>query len=185
MSWRTTTVSSDDELAKILALQAQNRADELTAEEVASQGFVTVRHDLETLRAMHSLAPSVIAKDGDAVVGYALVMPVEARALVPVLEPMFALLEDLPFRGRKLAAQRFYVMGQVCVAKSHRAQGVFDALYAQHRTSYRHRFDTIATEIALRNTRSMRAHARVGFEEIHRYVDETDSWSVVALDLTR
>jgi hypothetical protein len=124
---------------------------------------------------MHALAPSLIAEDQGRLCGYAISMPVETRALVPVLGPMFDQL-------KQLSLGRYYVMGQVCVAKTHRGQGVFDGLYKGHRELYSKTFDNIATEIALRNTRSMRAHERVGFRIVHRYRDATDDWAVVAWD---
>jgi RimJ/RimL family protein N-acetyltransferase len=41
------------------------------------------------------------------------------------------------------------------------------------------------TEVAARNTRSLRAHARVGFEPLHVYPDATtgEEWHVIGLDL--
>jgi L-amino acid N-acyltransferase YncA len=161
------------DLPAILRLQLENL--ERDPDEARDQGFVTVVHDLRKLTQMHALAPSVIAEDEGQIVGYAIAMPVETRALIPVLEPMFQQLE-------KLSLGRFYVMGQICVAKSHRGRGVFDALYQGHRALYGKSFDRAVTEIATRNTRSMRAHERVGFQVIHRYRDETDDWAVVAWD---
>jgi hypothetical protein len=117
-----------------------------------------------------------VAHDGaGGLAGYALAMAREARALLPILEPMFARLGGLS----ALAGKRWYVMGQVCVAQAWRGRGVFDALYAGHRRAYSGRFDALVTEIATRNGRSLRAHARVGFAEIDRYRDATDDWSVV------
>jgi GNAT superfamily N-acetyltransferase len=180
-----------DDLRGILALQQQNLAANVSAAEAVAQGFVTVAHTLESLEAMHALAPSIVARAVSEsgvssapreVVGYALTMAVEARALVPILEPMFQKLSALTWRGRSLSSLRHYVMGQVCVAKAFRGQGVFDALYRGHEQAYRERFDLIVTEIATRNTRSLRAHERVGFEPISRYRDETDEWIIVGWD---
>ncbi|WNG59543.1 GNAT family N-acetyltransferase [Archangium gephyra] len=180
---RTCLVTRREELEQILQLQAVNLRDHVSAEQAVSQGFLTVAHTLDVLERMHALAPSVIAKDGETLVGYALVMPVEARAFVPILEPMFQLLETLSWRGRPLSEYRYYVMGQVCVAEAWRGQGVFDALYREHRASYGARFDCTVTEVATRNTRSMRAHLRAGFEPIKTYRDATDEWAVVVLGL--
>jgi len=83
-------VDSDRDLEGILALQRESRAP-------TQDGFVTVEHTLDILRAMHALAPSVVARDSDgAIAGYAIVMPQEVRALLPILEPMFAMIERLP-----------------------------------------------------------------------------------------
>lgn len=175
-------VQSREELEQVLALQRRNLPPVLSAEDQRAQGFVTVQHDLSTLERMHALAPSIIALQGSEVVAYALVMPRECRALVPILEPMFALIEQLEHRGRPLKDQRFYVMGQVCVDKAHRGTGLFDALYHQHRARLRERFDCVITEVSVRNTRSLRAHARVGFETVHTYRDASDTWAVVLWD---
>jgi ribosomal protein S18 acetylase RimI-like enzyme len=120
---------------------------------------------------MHALAPSIVAKDGDELAGYALVMPIECRSFIPVLAPMFQRLEAL-----RMFQRRFYVMGQICVASPYRGRGVFDLLYHAHREHLRGRFDACVTEVSVRNTRSLRAHQRIGFEELERYRDATDEW---------
>jgi ribosomal protein S18 acetylase RimI-like enzyme len=170
-------VESDRDLEGVLALQRASRAP-------TQDGFVTVEHTLDILRAMHALAPSVVARDPHgAIAGYAIVMPRESRALLPILAPMFAMIERLP--PAALSAKpdpRWYVMGQIAVAPAHRGSGVFDALYAEHRARYRERFDLVITEVATRNTRSMRAHQRVGFRTVTTYRDATDEWALIAWD---
>ena len=176
---RVGLVESDRDLEGILALQSASRAP-------TRDGFVTVDHTLEVLRAMHALAPSVVARDerGD-IVGYALAMPQEARPWVPVLEPMFAKVEHLPPTALSATpGARWYAMGQVAVASSHRGTGVFDALYAEHRARYHARFDVLVTEVSTRNTRSLRAHERVGFRTVVTYRDATDDWALIAWDWT-
>lgn len=180
-----TTVSRPDEVAKILDLQAQNLAPALSAETMASQGFLTVKHEPEVLHRMIKAAPAVIAEDGDRLAGYALVMPREFAADVPVLKPMFDMLNGLSWRGRLLRDDpRWFVMGQICIAKDYRGQGVFDGLYLKMKEVYRKDYDFTVTEVAERNTRSMRAHERAGFKTIHGYPDETtgEVWRVVVLE---
>lgn len=184
MTWSVGPVKERRELDQILELQQQNLAPRLTPEAVFNQGFVTAEHDLETLERMHALAPSIVARTPERVVGYALTMVVEAKAYVPILAPMFELFESLRWHDRSLGAVPFYVMGQVCVARDHRGQGVFDALYRGHRASYGERFALLVTEIATRNARSLRAHERVGFEPMHRYRDSVDEWLIVGWDWT-
>jgi ribosomal protein S18 acetylase RimI-like enzyme len=164
-------VSGDAELEQILELQRRNLARNLDEHEITQNGFVTVEHTLDVLRRMHALAPSIVAKDGAELAGYALVMPVECRSFVPVLQPMFQRLEALGIFPR-----RFYVMGQICVGKPYRGRGVFELLYRAHRELLRDRFDAVVTEVSVRNPRSLRAHQRVGFEELERYRDATDEW---------
>ena len=164
-------VADERELEQILDLQRRNLPRSLSQREMAENGFVTVEHTLEVLRRMHALVPSIVAKDGDELAGYALVMPVECRSFIPILAPMFQRLEAVG-----MFQQRFYVMGQICVARPYRGRGVFDLLYRAHREQLQGRFDAVVTEVSVRNGRSLRAHQRVGFEELERYRDATDEW---------
>ena len=180
-----TTVSRDDEVRQILDLQALNLAAALTAETIASQGFVTVRHEPEVLARMNAAAPAIVAKDGDRVVGYALVMPRTFAADVPVLHPMFEMLDALTWRGTRLRDQtRWFVMGQICIAEGYRGRGIFDGLYRTMADVYRDRYAFTVTEVAARNTRSLRAHGRAGFQTLRRYADATtgEEWEVIVLD---
>ena len=182
MAITTTTVSSEKELEQILQLQQQNLLNNISAETRQSQGFVTLSHSLSDLKKLHEAAPSIIARDGETLAGYALTQTRECRAIMPDLEPMFALLDQVQWNGQPLRNSNFYVMGQVCVAEAFRGQGIFDKLYQQHRTTYGGLYDCIVTEIATRNLRSMRAHERVGFKVIHIHRDELDEWAVVLWD---
>ena len=170
-------VEREEELRQILDLQRENRPGRLSTEEIAAEGFVTVEHTLDLLKRMHAIAPSIVARDGASLAGYALVMPLQCRSVIPILEPMFQRLDSLG-----MAEQRFYVMGQICVAKPWRGKGVFDLLYQAHRRHLRGTFDCSVTEVATRNTRSMRAHQRVGFKVIDRYRDATDEWALLRWD---
>src|SRR5688500_5161413 len=177
-----TTISTEEELQQVLDLQQQYLVGSIDKDEMKSQGFLTVRHTLWLLQQMHSLAPSIIIKDDNHVVAYALVMLRECRNSIPALLPMFDTLDVLEWRGKPLSEYSFYAMGQICVAKAYRGQGLFDMLYHKHREVYQPQFDFIVTEVATRNKRSLRAHERVGFETIHVYTDELDEWAVVLWD---
>lgn len=181
-----TTVSKPEEVQQILELQALNHASTLSVDVMADQGFLTVRHDPGVLQRMNDATPAIIAKDGDVLAGYALVMPRAFAPEVPILAPMFEMLENLFWKGAVLRDNpRWFVMGQICVAAAYRGQGIFDGLYAHMKTAYTGLYDFTVTEVAERNTRSIRAHERVGFETVHIYPDETtgEVWRVVALDL--
>lgn len=177
-----TTVSSDKELEQILQLQQQNLKQFVNQEEKDAQGFLTMQFNLPMLQQLQAIAPSVIIKYEDQVVAYAMTVTLEGRQAYPDLEPMFANFEKLQWRGKPLYDYRFYVMGQVCVSKEHRAKGLFDRLYQHHKEVYGSRYDFIITEISTSNRRSLQAHKRVGFETIHVYDDIIDNWNVVVWD---
>ena len=176
-----TTTQTDDDLRGLLALQQRNQVRNVPPAVQQEQGFVTLLYSFEQMRRMHDAAPSVIAKDGDAVVGYAITTVPEVRADVPELAALFDLIDTLDYHGQPLGTYPYYVMGQVCVADGYRGQGIFDAMYAHHKALYQNQFRLFITDISARNARSLRAHERVGFRPIHTFHEPTadETWHVV------
>lgn len=180
---RYTLSKTTHELQAILDLQQANLAKSISKEEALEQGFVTVVHDLSLLEKMNSPYPHTIAIDDDEVVGYAMVMLKELGNDIPVLVPMFDLINEIEYKGKALKDTNYMVMGQVCVAKTHRGQGIFRGLYNAMQEHLKGHFDYIVTEIAQRNTRSIRAHEKVGFETIKQYHAEGEDWVIVLLQI--
>lgn len=170
------------DLEQIVALQRDNLLTSLSADEARTQGFLSVKHDVDTLERMNGLAPSLVVRGGPRVVAYALTMSPESRALCPVLEPMFQRVETLELEGRPLTDHRYYVMGQICIDKAHRGRGLFEQLYTKHRELYAPRFDLLLTTMATRNMRSMRAHERLGLKVVSLFEDQQEEWAIVLWD---
>jgi len=183
MSLRFCTATTDEELAQILTLQRANHASSLSEADAARDGFVTVMHSFELLKKMNQAAPQIIAKDGNAVIGYALVMLRSFSDMIPVLQPMFNRLSTIKFGSKKITDHSFYVMGQICVAESYRGKGVFDSLYQKHKELNAASYDLCVTSVSTRNKRSMRAHERVGFDIVHTFRDQTDEWNILVWNL--
>ncbi len=175
-------VQSESELEQIYLLNQRNLKQNLSEAEQLQEGFVTWLYAPQLLLQLHRLAPSIIVKDGNRVAGYALVTPKEAAAFHPDLNDMFSNLNKLHYRGQPLLSHNFYCMGQVCIDKPYRGQGVFRELYAGHYRHYHGQYDLLLTEIATRNKRSQQAHEKVGFTTIHTHTDAMDEWNVVVWD---
>ncbi len=178
-----TTSQTEQDLQGILDLQSANLPANLAPEEIEKEGFVTVRHRLEDLQKMNAVEQSVIAKDGDRVVGYLIAMTGAAKKDIPQLLPMFDRLNEIAYRGKKITGYHYLVVGQVCIAKGYRGQGVLDACYAAYRGRFKDKYDLAITEIATANVRSLKAHRRIGFEEVDRFTGPDGvEWSVVVWD---
>ena len=91
-------------------------------------------------------------------------------------------LATLTYQGKPMNDYKYYMMGQICIAKEHRGQGLFDQLYEYHRKVNSDQYDILLTEVSTSNHRSLRAHERVGFKTIHTYHDHMDEWNVVVWD---
>ena len=185
MDIQYTTAQNELDLQGILDLQQLNLAKNVSAQEALEQGFLTVEHNLELLTRMNTPYPHVIAKVGEQVVGYTLVMLKELKYDIPILFPMFEQIEQINYQGKLVSAHDYFVMGQVCVASAYRSQGVFANLYQTLKTKMSPYYSLVVTEVAFRNTRSMRAHEKVGFKVIkdYRSEEEGEHWAIVAWDL--
>ena len=179
-----TTVQSENDLLGILDLQQANLESNISEEELKQEGFVTVQHDFDLLSAMNDPYPHVIAKDEDEVIAYTLVMLPSFGNAIPVLVPMFEQINSIIFEDKKLAEAKYFVMGQVCIAKGYRGRGIFSGLYEKMKVEMGSDFDYVITEIAARNTRSLRAHEKLGFVVLKTYVDTNgEEWLVVLLKI--
>jgi hypothetical protein len=175
--------TGDGELEQILALQRRNVEEALAPAAVRSQGFVTVRHDLALLRDMNAAAGHVVARHGGRVVGYALVMLPSFEERIPILAPMVARLRALEIDGRPLREVPYFIMGQVCVDAAFRGSGAFAGMYHELRRRHARDYELVVTEVARRNTRSVRAHEKVGFRLLERYRHAGgEEWDVIGWD---
>lgn len=174
---------TDADLLGILQLQQANLKANLTSEQRQQQGFVTLRHDLPLLRQMNHPHPHVIAKSGEQVVAYALVMMPDMAEYIPELTQMFERIGRCSYKGKPLTTDRFAVMGQVCVAQAFRSTGLFAQLYDRLAESLNTHVDCLITDIAAHNTRSIRAHEKVGFYTLDTYQEDGTTWHIVLLDV--
>jgi GNAT superfamily N-acetyltransferase len=172
-------VSTLDELEQIRTLQLQNGAQNITPEEKLQEGFVTLQHTVALLEQMNATCAHIIAKDNDMVIGFALVMLSSFRNEIEVLIPMFERIDGLVPNDKT-----YVIMGQICVDKKYRKQGIFRGLYHFYREELQHEFDYLITEVATINLRSMQAHEAVGFKVIDNYKDDDIIWNIILWDWT-
>lgn len=170
--------STDEELNQILKLQKDNLPQKLSVSEKENEGFVTVHHTFEVLKGMHNVCPHIIAKHNNTVIGYALSMTTDFKTKIPVLAPMFLEIESVISKNTS-----YIIMGQICISKTYRKQGVFRGLYQFMSQELKHEFNTIITEVDAKNTRSLHAHKAIGFKNLKRYNSQNQLWEIMSLEL--
>jgi len=89
-------VDSVTELEGIKNLQQENLKANLSDEESNAEGFVTAEYTLDFLKIMHEAEPSIIAKDGDVIAGYALVAVRTIASQHELLDHLFSTIDDNP-----------------------------------------------------------------------------------------
>ncbi len=172
-------VDTPAELEGIQRLQQENLKHNISAEESNAEGFVTAEYSIDFLRKMHEAGPSVIAKDGDRVVGYALVADPAIREEHELLSGLFTAIDETVYHGKLLSTSAYVVVGQLCVAKSHRGTGLVTRLYQYYKECLSGKFDCCITDIAQNNPRSLKAHIKAGFEVINTLDYEGAKWDIV------
>ena len=168
--------SQKDELEQILQLQQDNLPAIVSEEIKKKEGFVTVHHDFNILHEMNEVCPHIIAVSDEKVVGYALCMHPKFGDEIEVLKPMFAQIKLI------LGPDESYItMGQICIDKAFRRQGIFRRLYSYMLQEIKPEFDCIITEVDAKNMRSLEAHYAVGFELLSRYSSGGQDWELIRL----
>lgn len=177
-----TRVSSPSEIIGIRDLQALNLKQNITAEEANDQGFLTAAYTIEFLHEMNSASPSIIAKVGDKVVGYALVATKEIRKGHDLIEGLFDAIDECEYRGELLRDVNYVVVGQLCVAKEYRGQDLVQKLYGHFRDCLSNEFIYLVTDVAKANVRSLKAHKKRGFQVINELMYGGFGWDIVLWD---
>ena len=164
-----------EELQQILQLQRINIPEALSEEEKAKEGFVTVHHHFDILKAMNDKCQHIIALDNNTVIGYALCMVKDFKEDIEVLRSMFAQIES-----RLDVKTSYVIMGQICIAKTYRKKGIFRSLYHFMKQELAPTFDCIVTEVDESNTRSMNAHLAIGFKTLKNYYSQPHHWALLS-----
>ena len=167
------------ELAQIIELQQRNLPLNISANEKNEQGFVSAQHTLDLLTKMHDAHPHVIAKHNNKVIGYALCMLQEFRSEIPLLTPMFNQTDKaIKELDEKL---NYIVMGQICIDKKYRKQGMFRALYKYMKQNISKEYNAIITEVDVKNVRSSNAHKAIGFKILKEHQSNNQNWELILL----
>ena len=151
-----TEVTTQQELLEINKLNQKNLKINLSKEDQEEQGFVTWLYDISLLKQIAKLAPGIIVKDDDTVVGYALVTPVKACSFHPDLQRMIDNIKTINYKGKPLSSYAYYIMGQVCIDKNYRGKGIFPMLFKKLKELYSGKYELLVTEISTKNYRSLK-----------------------------
>lgn len=179
------TVTDANEIRAIRALQEKNLLKNLAGDDPANEGFLSAEYSIDFLTSMHALRPSIVAKDGDIVAGYALVTLRDVANQHPLLDDLFRTIDKTVYRNRPLRDTNFVVVGQLCVAREYRGQGLVQKMYGKFRDTLHDEFDYCITDVARANPRSLKAHIKTGFEVIDTLTYGGISWDIVLWDWNR
>lgn len=175
-------VETEKELIGLKQLQTNNLRRLIGEEEAMKEGFVTSEYELSLLQQMHNIHPSIIVKEGDEVVGYTIVTNKEIYGAHPELDHLYNTLDATEYKGALLKNSNYILIGQVCVAKSHRGQGWVPKMYDYYKNLHAKKYTYLVTDISQANKRSIRMHNKIGFETIGVIEQVGTGWDIVLWD---
>ena len=175
-------VTELDELQGIKDLQTANLKSRLGKDEIEKEGFVTAEYSLELLERMNATEPHIIAKDLDRVVGYALVATRSVIGGHPLLDDFFRQTDTLTYKGEALRDVNYVVVGQLCVAKDHRGQGLVKSMYGLFKDELAGKYPYCLTDVDEMNPRSLKAHLSSGYKVISTLEYGGSKWYIVIRD---
>ena len=181
---RIKRVTDFAELEGIKKLQEENLKKNLTDQEAETQGFVTAEYSIEFLKTLHDAGPSIIAKDDDRVVGYALVAVQSIRHHHDLLADLFQGIDKIKYKNQLLNDSRYVVVGQLCVAKGYRGMGLVDQMYQHFKKTLSADYDYCLTDVAEDNPRSLKSHIKSGFQIVDTLQYGGSGWHIVLWDWT-
>ncbi len=182
MAIQIKTVETEEELTGIQQLQAANLRKNISTSEAAEQGFLMAEYTLDFLRDMHAESPSIIAKEDDRVIGYALVAVKKIRDHHALLADLFNTIDQIYYQDTLLKNSNYVVVGQLCVDKQYRGIGLVQKLYGHFKTTLSASYEYCITDVAQANQRSLKAHQKTGFQVIDTLTYEGISWDIVLWD---
>ena len=185
MEFTFKNASTKQDFEQILELQRQNLYTLISKEDQEKQGFVFAEHTIELLETLAIDLPQVIAIHHGKVIGYNLSMSASMKEVLPSITPMFHAFETCNFNNKPLKDFRYIVGGQVCVDKDFRGHGLLGQLYCETKRLVSRDYEACVTEISVRNSISLKAHQKLGFEVIGTYHDGIEQWNIVAWDFNR
>ena len=175
-------VQTEEELKGLKALQNANLRRLIGEEEAMKEGFVTSEYGFELLQKMHQEHPSIIAKEGDDVVGYVIVTNKSVYGEHEEIDHLFDTVDAMKFNGQLLKNATYILVGQLCVGKSHRGQGLVQTMYTYYKENFSDKYQYLVTDISQANLRSIKAHKKSGFETIGVIEQVGTGWDIVLWD---
>jgi hypothetical protein len=152
-----------EDIEGIKALLKKYHRDTISDED-RPDGFVTTAITDEQLAALiekeHGVTIIAEAVEGepDKVLGFCFAAPWEFWAAWPLFRHMMDIIPDYVFEGKKIVLSDTYQYGPMCVDRSIRGTGAFEALFFTSLEQFRDRFPIMLTFVNQINKRSENAH---------------------------
>jgi hypothetical protein len=156
----------------------------LSEEEKRKWGFVSLGTSPEILKEIIEKEGLFVAKEGNKLIGYLIVMEVETAKNVPFFGPLINYIQNIKINNKYLSDYKYCIIAQICISKEFRGSGLLEKLYSYIKNKLSTKYEIGVGEINAINFRSLAAHInKIGFKVIGEYSFQNEKWYVVYLNL--
>ena len=148
-----TGLATNDDIPAILAMQELNLHE--------NGGGLSVRQTADWFKRTMSEMPIVVSRHDGVVVGYALATSIAAKAHIGIFQTMLRAFPPPP---------NCYLYGPVCVAESHRGNGLAAMMYLEMRKRLPGR--TAMSFVRSDNMPSLKANRKMGKQELGEFMHD-------------
>ena len=155
-----------NQLKEVKNLQSKNLKSNLSSTTKFSDGFLTASYSISFLKSITKKSPSIIAEAEGEIVGYLLASTKDSTKGDEFLKNLIMKINQKVYKSKQLSKLDFIIVAQLCVAATHRAQGIVKKMYTLFKNKYSSVYPFCLTVVDIENKRSVRAHLNEGFKII-------------------
>ncbi len=174
--------ANQSDIPGIRALQERYLHRSLSAEERKS-GFVTTPFTEEQIADRVENDGLFITEDKDQIIAYVFAGKWDFFERWPIFPYMTSRFPDLNYKNFEISTSATFQYGPVCVDKKYRGKGVFNETFETMRLEWLREFPLSITFINAINSVSVRAHTKLGWEEIDQFQFNGNKYLSLAFDM--
>ncbi len=158
-----------EDIEKVSSLQRRYHINTISDED-KPDGFVTTLFTYDQFKEIIEKENGLaIACDGDDIVGYAMAASWDYWSKWPLFVHMIKDLDSTNYLGKDLTVENSYQYGPIAIHTDYRGTLVLPNLFEFSRTQMKDKYPIMITFINQINTRSMRAHEKLGLDIIKEF----------------
>jgi hypothetical protein len=140
-------------------IASENSFDNLS-EAGRAQGFLTGNFTAASFAAIANSLALIVADDHGTLGGFMCATRIQNTRGRPIIAALLAACEHTEFQRKPLSQWRLFIYGPVCVARSHRGQGLLKGMFTALETEVTNQFDVGVGFVDRANPGSLRAHVQ-------------------------
>jgi len=174
--------ATESDIGGILDLQEMYLYSQLDEEE-RKNGFVTTPFTPEQIKDIIGKSGLFLCEDGDQIIAYVFAGTWDYYEQWPIFPYMTSRFPKLSFKNFEVTTSATFQYGPVCLDMAYRGKKNFNAVFEEMRLHWMKKFPLAVTFINAVNEVSVRAHSKIGWEEIDQFEYNGNRYLSLAFDM--